>query len=565
MFKKNNYLIILLLVTGCFSKFTAQNSYFEWTNQIGGKSNERGTAIELDSFGNIYCTGTISDTTHFADSVFVTDFDNIFISKFFANGDLDWVRSCGGSLSDRGQDLKVDKNNNILVTGYFESTAIFGDTSVTSLGYEDIFIVKYNSQGDLLWLVHAGGVGRSEGLCIANDANNNIYVSGYFEETLSIGTFTLSAGNFSTIFLAKISENGNVLWAKQAVMQDFGESFTNDLICDSNGNIMVTGYFNDTFILPDTTFYSFDGSDDIFLIKYNTNGDVVWNLQVGGNYDDYGTGITVDELDNLYLIGQFRDTVTFGNYILNSQDNNTDIFYSKLNSQGDFQWVEQSTGIFTDRPTSIFYNQNYGLSICGSFIGDFNIGDSTFTNVGTEDVFLANFLNDGTFKSAISFGENAGDDIAYDVCVSDAQNAYMIGIFHNSLAFGNILLNSYGLADAFVTKVDLNLIDEVNTEDEMNISDYIIYQNYPNPFNPITKIRFTISDFGFVSLKVYDVLGNEVATLVNEKLSSGEYEVEFSTRSNSGLSGISDISSGIYFYQLRAGKFIETKKMILLK
>ena len=93
------------------------------------------------------------------------------------------------------------------------------------------------------------------------------------------------------------------------------------------------------------------------------------------------------------------------------------------------------------------------------------------------------------------------------------------------------------------------------------VYDFKLSQIYPNPFNPNTKIRFTIPELRFTILKVYDVLGNEVATLVNEELTAGEYEVEFS--SHSRKSG--NLVSGIYFYQLRAGSFIQTKKMILIK
>ena len=89
---------------------------------------------------------------------------------------------------------------------------------------------------------------------------------------------------------------------------------------------------------------------------------------------------------------------------------------------------------------------------------------------------------------------------------------------------------------------------------------YDLLQNYPNPFNPSTTIRFSISEFGFTKLAIYDVLGNEIETLVNEELPTGEYEVEFNTSSINHQP-----SSGVYFYQLKTGKFIETKKMILLK
>jgi len=97
--------------------------------------------------------------------------------------------------------------------------------------------------------------------------------------------------------------------------------------------------------------------------------------------------------------------------------------------------------------------------------------------------------------------------------------------------------------------------------------DFLLSQNYPNPFNPTTTIRFTISDLPagrqglqFTTLKVYDLLGSEIATLVNEEKPAGSYEVEFSA--NGGGAGL---PSGIYFYQLKAGNYIETKKMVLLK
>jgi len=90
--------------------------------------------------------------------------------------------------------------------------------------------------------------------------------------------------------------------------------------------------------------------------------------------------------------------------------------------------------------------------------------------------------------------------------------------------------------------------------DQLNT--FRLHQNYPNPFNPSTKIKFTTSDFGFATLKVYDVLGNEIATLVNEEKSASSYAVEFN---------VTGLTSGIYVYRLKAGNFIESKKMDLIK
>jgi hypothetical protein len=95
---------------------------------------------------------------------------------------------------------------------------------------------------------------------------------------------------------------------------------------------------------------------------------------------------------------------------------------------------------------------------------------------------------------------------------------------------------------------------------------YILNQNFPNPFNPSTQIKFRIAEFGYITLKVYDLLGREITTLVNEEKAAGEYEVEFSAKGGSASGGNEyNLPSGIYFYQLRAGNFVETKKMVLIR
>lgn len=106
------------------------------------------------------------------------------------------------------------------------------------------------------------------------------------------------------------------------------------------------------------------------------------------------------------------------------------------------------------------------------------------------------------------------------------------------------------------------IITDVEDEQQLPTA-FALMQNYPNPFNPSTSIKYQLSSISNVSLKVYDVLGNEVATLINEEKPAGSYEIEFN--SHSGLSGIRELSSGIYFYQLVAGSFVGTKKMILVR
>jgi hypothetical protein len=97
---------------------------------------------------------------------------------------------------------------------------------------------------------------------------------------------------------------------------------------------------------------------------------------------------------------------------------------------------------------------------------------------------------------------------------------------------------------------------EILLNEKFTIKDYALEQNYPNPFNPSTKIKFQLPKDGFVTLKVYDILGKEIATLINEEKSQGKYEVNFNA---------SSLSSGVYIYKIQAGDFVSSRKMILLK
>ena len=118
----------------------------------------------------------------------------------------------------------------------------------------------------------------------------------------------------------------------------------------------------------------------------------------------------------------------------------------------------------------------------------------------------------------------------------------------------------------FGPKFPVKILSLTNADETSNQpNDFVLYQNYPNPFNPSTKIGFQISDFGFVSLKVYDLLGNEMVTLVNEEKPAGRYEVEFNVTQSATGGSRPEISSGIYFYRLEAGNYIDTKKMLFLK
>jgi len=141
---------------------------------------------------------------------------------------------------------------------------------------------------------------------------------------------------------------------------------------------------------------------------------------------------------------------------------------------------------------------------------------------------------------------------------------YFWGLYEYSRLFGLVYWNwgsllqvwEYSLSGCIISGVTYgNLLVSIDMGNAP-VNEFMLFQNYPNLFNPTSTIKYQIPELSFVTLKVYDVLGNEIATLVNAEMPAGEYVVEFD---GSGL------TSGIYFYQLRAGNFFETRKMILMK
>jgi photosystem II stability/assembly factor-like uncharacterized protein len=165
-----------------------------------------------------------------------------------------------------------------------------------------------------------------------------------------------------------------------------------------------------------------------------------------------------------------------------------------------------------------------------------------------------------------------GNDIGMYVSFNSGQSWEVLGIGLPILPIGDIEIHptdhilvagTYGRS---MYKIDLDQILSADKDQPILVSDFKLFQNYPNPFNPSTKIKYTIPSVGtslmkFVQLKVYDVLGNEVALLVNEEKPAGSYVAEFTV----GQDSRPDIASGVYFYKLQAGSFEETKKMLLLK
>jgi len=458
----------------------AQDAWFEWARSFGSSSDDIGYSIAHDPTGNVYMTGNFQGTVDFDPGpaeFFLTSNGgkDIFISKFDASGNFIWARSFGvnGTYTDEGRSITVDADGNACTTGTFEGTIDFDPGSevynLTSNGYNDVFILKLNGQGNFIWAKNLGGDSEygDYGYAIALDAEGNVYTTGMFGITADFdpgsSVYNLVSNGFYDVFISKLDPSGNFIWAKNlgGTSNDIG----NSIIIDAVGNVYTTGYFQGTADFdPGSGVFNLvsKGSADVFISKLDPSGNFIWAKSFGAGNSDIGKSIALDANGNVYTTGEFRSTVDFdpgsGVYNIVSKGG-TDIFVSKLDASGNFIWAKNMGGTSNDFGNSIIIDAAGNVYTTGWFYGtaDFDPGSGTFnlTSNGLTDAFISKLDVSGNFIMAKNFGGNTtgGNSLIVDA----SKNIYSAGYFTGTADFnpgpGVSNLTSNGGYDIFISKL----------------------------------------------------------------------------------------------------------------
>jgi hypothetical protein len=311
----------------------------------------------------------------------------VFVAKIDTDGVWQWAKSCGGTSSEWGNDISVDTSGNVYIIGSFFGTASFGSTSLNSLGSEDVFVAKLDTNGVWQWAKNGGGTQTDRGYGVSVDTSGNVYITGDFWGTASFGSTTLTSLGNSDIFVAKLSTIGVWQWAKSAGSGgNMGETGT-DIAVDSSGNAYVTGYFMDTATFGTTSLTS-QGSQDVFIAKLDTDGVWQWAKNGGGTSSDGGSDITVDTSGNIYVTGSFSATAIFGSTSLTSQGE-YDVFIAKLTSNAIWHWATSAGGTRWDSGIGIAVDTTGNIYVTGEFMETAMFGSISLTSQGSWDVFIA--------------------------------------------------------------------------------------------------------------------------------------------------------------------------------
>jgi len=336
----------------------------------------------------------------------------ILISIHLSAQTYEWVNTFGSTGSDRIFELTTMPNGDIVTTGYFNGTVDFDPSSSTAnktaVGNRDIVICRYGENGSFKWVKTFGGSANEQGLKVKSDLEENIYTTGTFSGTVDF---------------------------------DPGTSISN---------------------------LSSNGGNDIFISKLDSAGDYIWAKSIGGTADDEGLEVLPLSNGDVVVCGSFRGTVDFdpGSGVASrTSSGGKDIFICKLDSNGNFKWVNtygsNSSSALNERAYSMITDGNDNIIFCGGFTGtvdfDPSLSTSNLTSNGIEDAYVSKIDSSGSLIWAYSFG-GTDEVIANDIALGRNNIIYIAGFFRGTadLDPGTTTSNysSNGSRDAFIVKLD---------------------------------------------------------------------------------------------------------------
>lgn len=393
-----------------------------------------------------------------------------------------------------------------LVAQDFEMTE---DSSFIIVG--DNAILKISNIGDSIWLKNINTVPNASTLYSIVQVDDTKFVAcGY------VPVFQPPYLIYYSIWVLKFNVNGEIIWQNfyggaTYYLSDYGIK----LIHTSDNNLLMTGTISQMIFLLKT---DIDGNE-IFLKHYNNFtpfSDPVASFNLSENNDNSyfitGSTSTWSESKNILLI--------------------------KTENDGDTLFVRNYDGNIPN----LFSRDDYGVYVKKLNNNKIILGGNGFTSWDYKPllvIILADSVGNIIWEHTI---ENEISSKLMTLDISQEKKLYYLGT-------ENILPNN-----VFIIKTSYDVTSTL--ENNTLHTDYKLYQNYPNPFNPTTKIKYSIPQTSYVTIKVYDILGKEIETIVNEEKPIGNYEIEFDG---------SKLTSGVYFYKMKVGSFINTKKFILIK
>lgn len=456
--------------------------------KIGDTNNTVASSITSDSTG-IYITGYYTCNQLKIGNFILPNWggSDSYIVKYSFNGEVIWATRIAGNSHDNGFSIISDNIGGIYIIGTYSSNSVNiynanGNSSLTlsNEGKDDCFIVKYDVNGNALWANKITGNKFDDGYSITTD-NTGLYITGYYNSDIlkiynSNGTLnsTLPNSGFNDCFVIKYDFNGNILWKTRIIGTSNESGYS---ISANNNEIYVTGSYasnNLLFYNANNTQYgltlSNSGKKDIFVVKYDTNGNVGWITRIGGPSYEEGYSIASDNT-GIYITGYYTDNLFVYNAngtqsnlsLINSGSN--DCFIAKYDLNGNALWITRIAGDNIDTGNCIAIDKNNGgFYITGFFDGSstniYNSDNSISKTIVNPNIyrkvcFVVKYdINGKAILTTKILGEANGQSL-----LINNNDIYVVGNYQNNLTIynsddtiSNLNLPGTGLSNCFIVK-----------------------------------------------------------------------------------------------------------------
>jgi|GEM_PF-1647430 len=580
--KKLHTIIVLLLV---FLFANAQNPGFEWAKGLISDGGVTPWAIAVDHEGNIISTGYFSGTCDFNPGNEIYNLeskghDDIFIQKLNPSGEFIWAKRIGNEYTDRCNDVAVDADGNIFITGTFALLSDFdtGSSANNPDGKYDVYIAKYSPDGDFMWVAATEQLNQeylwasNDGLSIDIDTNGDVVATGSFQGLVDFNPgnaiFTMESWGVDC-FVLKLSNSGEFIWSK--MIGSYGEVEGQTIKTDAANNIYISGGFDEyatdfdpgsgeTILEPEEDYF-FTG----FLLKLNSNGDFKWAVKPGGGADNQNyelkRPIAIDNDGNVllsYMISQFApadlDPSTVEN-IFNATGGD-DIFIQKLDSLGNLIWAKQLGGEDNDLIRDVLVDKKNSIYLTGKFYNEMDFDPDEETHIVSRgwsigDIpFILKLNKEGQFQWVYTIGnpnEEWSTGTNLDLALDANNNVICSGYMYES----SFDFNENGESSVIQGNNDFSgFIYKLNQSGGTgNKSIRQILSNvYPSPVE--NELYINLGDeFEKASISIYSATG-----ILRLKKSSCTYTNQ--------IIDVSYLEKGIYFIEISSDHMHETQKII---
>lgn len=380
---------VFIGITGILSPAGTQS--WGWALAPGAPEAGAGTTLAVDAAGRPYQGGVFEGTFGPA-GVQLEHWggDDIYLAAYDADGIARWAVSAGSSLDDAVNALVVDTQGSLVATGsYWVSGAFGGEVIRATPNIKGIFLVKYRDGGQLQWVKAINGSALKEVRAMAIDSQDNIYVTGFFSGRLLADSVELTARGRTDLFLLKFDTGGRILWAVQEGTT--GDTRAMTLALSPTEDIVIGGFFNDTLRVAGDILTANTNDRDVFIAQYDSDGMVQWARKAGGVHDDEITQVAVTSTGDIIAAGYLVGVMSLNDTLrIQSRTGNADFYLLRYRPDGRPVAARAMGGLLTQQTTGLTL-VGEEILVSGIYQGEMTIDGQTFSAGAGFGSFVAAF------------------------------------------------------------------------------------------------------------------------------------------------------------------------------